>query len=108
MIQPNNISQRERNLAFPGPDDPARDWGPEEAAYARERDRLVRDHLGKFVAIHEDEIIGPFDTLGEAFMGGYHRLGDVPMIYVKICPEEPPDFVGIVDLNHPSMRQTDR
>src|SRR2546421_65452 len=37
--------------AFPGPNDPPREWVREEAAYARDRDRLVRDHLGKFVAV---------------------------------------------------------
>jgi len=56
--------------AFPGPDDPPREWKREEAAYARMRDRLVRDHLGKFVVVHQDEVFGPFDTLGDAFMGG--------------------------------------
>jgi hypothetical protein len=93
--------------AFPGPDDPPREWAREEAAYARERDRLVRDHLGKFVVVHQDEVYGVFDTLGEATMEGYRHFGDVPMQYREICPEEPPDFVSIVDVNHPSVRRVD-
>lgn len=93
--------------AFPGPDDPPREWPREEAAYARERDRLVREHLGKFVVVHQDEVFGPFDTLGEAILAGYRRFGDAPMEYREIRPEEPPDFVSIVDVNHPSVRRVD-
>jgi hypothetical protein len=94
--------------AFPGPDDPPREWAREEAAYARERDRLVRDHLGKFVVVHQDEVFGPFATLTEAIVEGYRRFGDVPLQVREIRPEEPSDFVGIVDLNHPSIRLLDR
>jgi len=94
--------------AFPGPDDPPREWVREEAAYARERERLLRDHLGKFVVVHQDEVFGPFDTLGEATLEGYRHFGDVPIIVKDIQPEGPPDFVGIVDLKHPSIRLLDR
>jgi hypothetical protein len=93
--------------AFPGPDDPPREWLREEAAYARERERLLRDHPGKFVVVHQDEVFGPFDTLGQAILAGYYRFGDVPMQYRDIRPEEPPDFVSIVDVNHPSVRRVD-
>jgi hypothetical protein len=93
--------------AFPGPDDPPPDWSREEAAYARERDRLVRGHLGKFVVVHQDEVYGIFDSLDDALMGGYHRFGDVPMLYKEIRREEPPDFVSMVDINHPSVRRLD-
>jgi|GEM_PF-3144759 len=93
--------------AFPGPDDPPREWQREEA-YARERDRLMGDHLGKFVVIHHDEVFGPFDTFDEAVLSGYRHFGDVPLIIKDIRPEEPPDFVGIVDLNHPSIKWVNR
>ncbi len=90
--------------AFPGPDDPPREWAREEAAYARERDRLVRDQLGKFVLLHQDEVVGPFDAFGEAVSEGYRRFGDLQRTVIKeIRPEEPPDFVSLVDLNHPSI-----
>src|SRR5690348_3935303 len=94
--------------AFPGPNDPPREWEREEAAYARERDRLVRDHLGKFVVIRQDEILGPFGTFGEATFSAYNRFGDVPFVIKEIQPEQPPDFVSIVDFNHPSIRWADR
>jgi hypothetical protein len=105
-----NISQKldqKDSYAFPGPEDPPRNWTREEAAYARERERLVREHLGKFVVVHQDEVFGPFDTLGEALMGGYHRFGDVPMQFREIEAEEPPDFVSLVDVSHPSGRRLD-
>src|SRR5437588_5102291 len=105
---PDNTSNGEQEYAFPGPDDPPREWAREEAAYARARDRLVRDHLGKFAVVHQDEVAGVYETLGEAILEGYRRFGDVPIIFKEIRPEEPPDFVGIVDLNHPSIRFDDR
>jgi hypothetical protein len=93
--------------AFPGPEDPLRKWAREEAAYARECDRLLRDHVGKFVAVHDDEVLGPYDTLAEALMGGYDRFGDVPIQYRPIEPKEPSDFVSLVDVHHPSVRCVD-
>jgi hypothetical protein len=106
--QPENLSPAGHDQSFPGPDDPPRDWEREEAAFARERDRLVRDHLGKFAVVYQDEVAGVYDTLGEAILEGYRRFGDVPIVFKEIRPEEPPDFFGIVDLNHPSMRFVDR
>jgi hypothetical protein len=94
--------------AIPGPDDPPREWKREEAAFARERDRLVRDHLGKFVVVRLDEVYGPFDTLDEAALAGYGRFGYVPMIFKEIRPEEPPAFVSLVDVTHPSIRWVNR
>src|SRR2546421_21493 len=67
------IPEQKDPYAFPGPDDPPREWARKEDAYARERDRLVRDHLGKFVVVHQDEVFGPFDTLGEATLEGYRH-----------------------------------
>jgi len=107
MNDSQNLDQKDP-YAFPGPDDPPREWKREEAAYGRERDRLVRDHLGKFVVVHQDEVYGPFETFGEAIAKGYGRFGDVPLVVKEIRPEEPPDFVGIVDLKHPSIRLLDR
>jgi hypothetical protein len=106
MNEPQKLDQKDP-YAFPGPDDPPREWVREEAAYARERERLVRDHLDKFVVVRQDEVYGPFETLGEAILAGYHRFGDAPMLYIQIRPEEPPDFVSIVDVNHPSVRRVD-
>jgi hypothetical protein len=100
--------QKKDPYAFPGPDDPPRDWDREEAAYVRERDRLVRDHLGEFIVVHQDELYGPFKNFDDAIMKGYARFGDAPFILKEIQPEEPPPFVGIVDVKHPSIKLLDR
>jgi hypothetical protein len=92
---------------FPGPEDPPPDYSREEAAYAREKDRLVREHLGKFAVIYRDEIAGVYGTLGEALSAGYTRFGDVPLQFREIRVEEPIEFVSSVDTNHPSVRRID-
>ncbi len=107
MNEPQQLCPKDP-YAFPGPDDPPREWAREEAAYARERDRLVRDHLGEFVVLHRDELVGPFKTYGEAVAVAYRRFGDVQLVIKEIRPEEPPDFVSLVDLNHPSIKLLDK
>ena len=67
--------------------------------------KLLRDHLGKFVAIHHDEIAGIYDTADDAIFEAYKRFGFVPLIVKEIRPEEPADFVSLVDLNHPSLKR---
>src|SRR5438132_2006688 len=105
MNQPDKLAELEQGYAFPGPNDPPREWGREEAAYAREQERLLRDHLGKFVVIHHDEIAGIYDTADDAIFEAYKRFGFVPLIVKEIRPEEPADFVSLVDLNHPSLKR---
>ena len=58
--------------------------------------------------MHQDEVFGPFATYTEATLAACRRFGDAPLIVKQIEPEEPPDFVGIVDLKHPSIRLLDR
>jgi hypothetical protein len=50
---------------FPGPDDPPRDWSREEAAYAHQRDRLVRDHPCKFVVVPKMKLSGHLTLLAK-------------------------------------------
>jgi hypothetical protein len=90
----------------PGPNDPPEDLSREEAAYARERDRLVRDHLGKIALIVGDEVVGVYNTLDEGLFDCVTRFGVVKMVLKQICdPNEPPDFISLVDVNHPSVRR---
>src|SRR6516165_2685435 len=60
-----------------GPDDPPTDFSWEQAAYAREEERLVRDHLGKIALIHGDDVVGTYDTADEAGLEAFRLFGDV-------------------------------
>src|SRR5262245_7669044 len=89
-----------------GPNDPPVDFSREEAAYARVEEQMVRDHLGKIALIHGDDVIGAFDTADEALEEGCRRFGLVRMMFREIRdPNEPPDFISLVDVNHPSFKK---
>jgi hypothetical protein len=91
-----------------GPNDPPIDFSREEAAYQKVRDQMVRDHLGKIALIHQDEVIGAFDTADDAWLEGFRRFGMVKMMLQEIRdPSEPPDFISLVDINHPSVKRLD-
>jgi hypothetical protein len=87
--------------------DPPLDLSREEAAYQRERERLVRDHLGQVALIHGDDVVGAFATLEEAEMEGYRRFGNARLIFRPITEKDVPVFIPHVDINHPSFRRTD-
>jgi hypothetical protein len=88
-----------------GPDDPPIDFSRELAAYTRERDRLVRHHLGKIALVHEDEVVGAFASADEAILEGFRRFGHVRMMLQEIRDPDLPDFVSLVDINHPSFKR---
>jgi hypothetical protein len=91
-----------------GENDPPADYSREEAAYQRERERLVRESLSKFALVVGDEVIGAFPTPGKALEEGLRRYGRVKMMIRDICdPEPPPDFIPLIDVNHPSVRRID-
>lgn len=90
-----------------GPDEPPTDFSRELAAYAKEEERLVRDHLGQIALIHGDEVVGAFPTADEAYLEGFRRFGDVRMMFKEIRDPDPPDFISLVDTNHPSFKRFD-
>jgi hypothetical protein len=91
-----------------GPNDPPADFSRELAAYAKEEERLVRDHLGWVALVHGDEVVGVFRTGGEAYLEGKRRFGHVKLLIKDIRdPNVPPDYVPSIDLNHPSVRRLD-
>jgi hypothetical protein len=89
----------------PGPNDPPEDLSREEAAYQREREPLVRDHLGKVALICGDDVIGVFDNCDDGLLEGYRRFGDVLMVLREIVEDDGPIFMSLVDINHPSVRR---
>jgi hypothetical protein len=87
--------------------DPPPDLSREEAAYERERARLVRDHLGKIALVRFDEVVGVFDNVDDALIEGHRRFGWGRMIFVEITASDEPDYVANVDINHPSFKRID-
>jgi hypothetical protein len=104
----NTPATRSEPPAFLGPNDPPADFSRELAAYAKEEERLVRDYLGWVALVHGDEVAGVFRTGGEAFLEGKRRFGDVKLMIRDIRdPNEPPDYVPSIDINHPSVQRLD-
>lgn len=103
-------SQNTRSEPRPvlGPNDPPSDFSRELAAYAKAENRLVREHLGWWALVYGDEVVGAFRTVGEACEEGYRRFGDVKVMVKEVRdPNEPPDFMPLIDINHPSVRRLD-
>jgi hypothetical protein len=101
------MSQQDTNNAWPilEEDDPPLDLTRENAAYEKERERLVREHLGKIALIHEDELVGVFATVDEALEEGYRRFGLVKMMLREIGDTDLPEYIASVDITHPSFRK---
>lgn len=105
---------QERNLKWSphrpwpvlGPDDPPFDFSRENAAYLKEAERLARDHLGKIALVHEDEVVGVFDDPDAAYDEATCRFGLGALVMVRVIrdPKEPLDYIGLVDVNHPSCQ----
>jgi len=89
------------------PDDPPLDLSRENAAYDNVREQLLRDHRGKIALIHGDEVVGVFATVGEALLEGYRRFGLVRMVPREIRDDDGPEYIGPVDINHPSFKKLD-
>lgn len=103
-----SAKQAEQPFPVPGPNDPPVDLSREEAAYAKEEQRLVRGHLGWIALIHGDEVVGAFPTADDAILKGFRRFGHLRLVLKEIRdPQEPPDFISFVDINHPSIKRLD-
>jgi hypothetical protein len=88
--------------------DPPHDLTREEAAFERERARLVRDHLGGIALIRFDEVVGAFATLSEAERESARRFGvNARVVFRLITEKDEPEWVGNVDIHHPSIRWDD-
>jgi hypothetical protein len=88
-------------------DDPPLDLTRENAAYAKERERLLREHRGKIALIVGDEVVGVFAGVDEAMLEGCRRFGDVRMVSRLIEEDNGPEYISNVDINHPSVRRID-
>jgi hypothetical protein len=85
--------------------DPPPDLSRENAAFERERERLVRDHLGKIALTHGDDVVGVFDDVDQATVEGHRRFGRARLIFREITATDEPEFIPHVDVDHPSFRR---
>lgn len=62
--------------------------------FERHREELVGQSEGKYVLIHEDQILGVFESQQDAISQGYERLGNVPFLVKQIARfDAPQNFV---------------
>jgi hypothetical protein len=58
--------------------------------YEREKDELLGRAAGKFVLIHDEEIVGEYESQADAIGEGYRRFGNVPFLVKRIEEFETP------------------
>jgi hypothetical protein len=61
----------------------------EIATYDRELPNLLREHAGKFVLIHGEQIDSFWRTEDEAYLAGCDRFGVEPFLVMPVKVEEP-------------------
>lgn len=63
--------------------------------FEKHREELLGRAEGKYVLIHQGEIICILETKADAIAQGYERLGDVPFLVKQILKvENPLNFVS--------------
>jgi hypothetical protein len=80
---------------------PNLDWPPPENKWQRERraflklyPQLLQTHRGKYVAIHEGQLVDSGDDKIAVALRAYERYGYVPIL-VTLVTDEPPQVVRI-------------
>lgn len=59
------------------------------------RDELLGTSLGRWVLIHDGELVGAFESQADAINVGYQRFGNVPFLVKQVVPVEvPQDYVS--------------
>jgi hypothetical protein len=83
------------------------DLSLEDAAFERERPRLVRDHLGKIAVVRFNEVVGVFETLNDALIEAHRRFGWGRMVFRTITERDETEYIANVDVTHPSFKGRD-
>jgi hypothetical protein len=66
----------------------------EVGTFRENKDRLIKESLGKFVVIFGTDIVCVCDTYDEALTAGYDQIGlDKPFLVREICDSETPCHV---------------
>ena len=84
---------------MPAPDvkpfaEPLTKFDREKAAFRRLWPTLLNDRRNKYVAIHEEKVVGSGDDLVTVALAAYKQYGYQP-IYVDLVTDEPPRPVRI-------------
>jgi hypothetical protein len=87
--------------------DPSPDLSREDAAFERERARLLREHPGKIAVVRGDEIVGVYDNPNAATLETYRRFGRARLVFYLITERGEPEWISNVDVNHPSFKPLD-
>ena len=58
--------------------------------YERNRDHLLGTAEGKFVLIHDSQVIGVYESKVDAIAAGYQQFGNVPFLVKQILRIEAP------------------
>lgn len=61
--------------------------------YDQNRARLIGKQEGKYVLIHEDQVVAVCDSRTDAIAQGYRQFGNVPFLVKQILKVESPEEV---------------
>ncbi len=63
--------------------------------YEQNRDQLLGTAEGKFVVIHNSQVIGLYDSKMDAIVVGYQQFGNVPFLVKQVVKvETSPTFMS--------------
>jgi hypothetical protein len=58
--------------------------------FAAHKLELLAHAEGKFALVHDDEVVGVYDTENDAIAEGYRRFGNVPFLVKQVVQVEVP------------------
>jgi len=56
----------------------------EIAAYERMQSELEREHMGKWVVVHDEQLIGAYEDFEDAACSGVQRFGSGPFLLRQV------------------------
>ena len=70
----------------------------EQSFYVEKKAELLKAHEGKYALIKGRALLGVFDSPSAAYEEGVKRLGNVPMLIVRVQKEEPRAWIPALQL----------
>ena len=70
----------------------------EQKFYDDNRGDLLEHHVGKYVLIVGDELIGTFDDQEAAYGAGIGQFGNVPLFIKRVEADDPPASIPAMTL----------